>query len=112
MIPTLSITDYFNQYLPIELTLSLQFILENQLNQDLLNISSNVFFQPNLNVSNDYRVGIRQNSNWDILPLEWRIYFESIELGEEREKLLIELANLKIQVGSFSCIASINKEYI
>lgn len=98
--PLLSTKDYFNQYLPVELTLLVQFVLENKLNQDLLNISSNVFYQAKLTSDNTYRIGVRKDSNWDILPLEWRNYFDSIKLKEERDKLLNDLANLNVNLNT------------
>lgn len=63
--------------LPVDVAQLVHFVLFDEFAQRLLNSASNTFFIPDGNRVK-IRTGTRQ-SCWDILPQEWRLYFEALE---------------------------------
>lgn len=73
--------------LPIDLEALLQFVVHDSFVQQLVNSSSNHFFAP-VTAPSGTRIGVREkDGSWDLLPVEWRAYFDGVDVGARREVL-------------------------
>lgn len=85
--------------LPIDLQRLLQFIFEDSIPFALIDSASNAFFAPS---KTDARVELRRGEAgcWDLLPEEWRLYFESVEDAGQRDGVVRDLAQGALRVSS------------
>mgnify|MGYP001600873055 FL=1 len=85
--------------LPIDLDALAHFVVHDSFVQQLVNSSSNNFFEP-IHTPHGTRIGVRaKNGSWDLLPVEWRAYFDGVELGA-RQEVLKDLADGTSRVRS------------
>lgn len=86
---------------PVDLEELIRFTLDNAFVQSIATSSANTFFQPapastsTSTSSGSRRLRVRQHhewSCWDLLPADWRAYFEGITGDDERDALLRRLS--------------------
>ncbi|BGP51750.1 hypothetical protein JCM10450v2_007700 [Rhodotorula kratochvilovae] len=76
---------------PIDISELVRFTLHDSFTQRIATSSANTFFEPVASSSDSSRIRVRrghEESCWDLLPEDWRTYFEAVEGEEERDTLL------------------------